>query len=92
MANVGLVTLMTLCGVNVPLGFYPAPVYWLAQLLPLTHGLQAIRAVLAGDLAVAGRQALLEAAVGLGWLAVCLATFERFVRHGRSEGTLDLGT
>jgi ABC-2 type transport system permease protein len=90
-ANVGLVLLMTLCGVNVPLDAYPAPAYWLAQFLPLTHGLAAIRAVLAGDLATAGQQALLEAAVGLGWLALCLATFERFVRHGRAQGTLDFG-
>jgi ABC-2 type transport system permease protein len=90
-ANVGLVMLMTLCGVNVPLHFYPVPVYWVAQFLPLTHGLEAIRAVLAGDLATAGRQALLEAAVGFGWLGLCLATFERFVRHGRVQGTLDLG-
>jgi ABC-2 type transport system permease protein len=90
-ANVGLVLLMTLCGVNVPLQSYPAPVYWIAQFLPLTHGLSAIRAVLDGDLGIAGQQALLEAAVGLGWLALCLVTFERFVRHGRNEGTLDLG-
>jgi hypothetical protein len=35
----------------------PAPVYWQAQVLPLTHGLLAIRSVLADDLATASLQA-----------------------------------
>lgn len=90
-ANVSLVALMTLCGVNVPLDVYPEPVAWMAQFLPLTHGLAAIRAVLAGDLAHTGWQALWEAAVGLGWLSVCLATFAGFVSHARGSGTLDFG-
>jgi ABC-2 type transport system permease protein len=91
-SNVGLVTVMTLCGVNVPVNVFPAPVYWLAQLLPLTHGLLAIRSVLAGDLGTAGWQAALELAVGAGWLGLCLVTFERFVRHGRRQGTLELAS
>lgn len=90
-ANVGLVTLMTLCGVNVPLDAYPEPIHRLAQFLPLTHGLEAVRALLAGDLATTRWQASLEAGVGLGWLGLCLATFEGFVRQGRRNGTLDLG-
>lgn len=90
-ANVGLVVLMTLCGVNVPLDFYPDPVAWVARLLPLTHGLQAIRSVLAGDLGAAGHQALLELAVGLGWLTLAVLTFDRFIRRGRRQGTLDFG-
>jgi hypothetical protein len=33
-------------------------------------------------------QAGLETLVGLGWLAVALATFERFVNRGRRDGSL----
>jgi ABC-2 type transport system permease protein len=88
-ANVAIIVLMTLCGVNVPLAAYPPPVALAARFLPLTHGLVAIRQVLAGQLAPALVHAGLEAAVGLGWLALCLATFGRFVRHGRRDGTLE---
>jgi ABC-2 type transport system permease protein len=91
-SNVGIVTLMTLCGVNVPLNFYPTPVRWLSQLLPLTHGLVAIRDVLAGNLAAAGVQAVLEAAVGAGWLGLCLATFGWFAAHGRRDGSIQFAT
>lgn len=88
-SNVTIIVLLTLCGVNVPLDAYPAPVAAAAQVLPLTHGLRAIRSVLAGDLPAAGVQALFEVLVGLGWLGVCLATFGRFVHSGRHRGTLE---
>ena len=88
-SNVSLVTLMTLCGVNVPLDAYPRPVAAVAQVLPLTNGLVAIRHVLAGELAQAAARAGAEALVGLGWLGLCLLTFSRFVRHGRRDGSLD---
>src|SRR5919204_6348295 len=91
-ANVGIVTVMTLCGVNVPLSAYPEPVAWVSRLLPLTHGLVAIRDVLGGDLAAAGVQAGLEVAVGAGWLALCLATFGHFVGHGRHDGSLEFAS
>jgi ABC-2 type transport system permease protein len=91
-SNVGIIVFMTLCGVNVPLAAYPAPVAFVAQFLPLTHGLVAIREVLAGNLGTAAAQAGLEAAVGLGWLGVCLATFGWFVRHGRRDGSLEFAS
>jgi ABC-2 type transport system permease protein len=91
-ANVGLVTVMTLCGVNVPLAAYPEPVAWVSRFLPLTHGLIAVRDVLDGRLAAAGVQALLEAAVGAGWLGACLATFGWFISRGRRDGSLEYAT
>jgi ABC-2 type transport system permease protein len=90
--NVATVSLMTLCGVNVPLAAYPAPVAFVAQFLPLTHGLAGIRDVLDGRLGAAFAQAGLEIAVGLGWLALCVATFSRFIRHARRDGTLDFAS
>ncbi len=91
-ANVGLVTVMTLCGVNVPLSAYPRPVAWVSQLLPLTHGLIAIREVFAGQLVAAAWQALAETAVAAGWLTVCLLTFGWFIGHGRRDGSLEYAT
>ena len=92
-ANVGIVVVMTLCGVNVPLSFYPEPVEWVSQAMPLTHGLLAIRGVLDG--AGAGlvlREAVLEGVVALGWLALCVATFGRFVARGRVDGSLEFAS
>lgn len=91
-SNVAIVALMTLCGVNVPLDAYPSIVGWIARVLPLTHGLVAIRDVLAGNFGAAGAQAGLELLVGLGWLAACLATFSRFVGHGRADGSIEFAT
>ncbi len=35
------------------------------------------------------REAALEALVRLGWLALCVATFGRFVSRGRVDGSLE---
>ncbi len=92
-ANFAIAAAMTVCGVNVPLAFYPEPLEWVANCLPLTHGLLAIRGVIDGaDAGFILRQAGLEALVGLAWLGVALATFGRFVGHGRRDGSLEFAT
>ncbi|MDP8911890.1 MAG: ABC transporter permease, partial [Actinomycetota bacterium] len=81
------------CGVNVPLGFYPEAVQWLANVLPLTHGLAAIRDLLAGEpLAVLLPNVGLEIAVGLGWLALALVSFNRLAEGGRRDGSIEFAT
>jgi ABC-2 type transport system permease protein len=91
--NLTITGLMTCCAVNVPLGAYP---HWLAHLsyaLPVTNGLRAIRAVLAGSpLHVVGRLALLELAVAGAWATLAAATFGRFMRAGRRDGSLDFSS
>jgi ABC-2 type transport system permease protein len=89
-ANVAIVAVMTICGVNVPLSFYPAPLEWLSQLLPLTHGLIAIRGVIDGAAASEiWREVAFEALVGSAWLVLAVATFDRFVSRGRRDGALE---
>ena len=89
-ANVGIVVVMTLCGVNVPLSFYPEPLEWIAQVMPLTHGLLAIRGVLDGaPAAEIVQQVGLEALVGVGWLVIAASTFGWFVSRGRRDGSLE---
>jgi ABC-2 type transport system permease protein len=91
-ANLTWGTIMAIGGVNVPVDYYPAPVQWLAQMLPLTHGLQAIRELLAGEsfrslIPDAG----LEVLVGLGWLTLALITFNRLAEGGRRDGSIEFG-
>jgi ABC-2 type transport system permease protein len=86
--NLAGLVLMILCGVQVPTSFWPAPLQRIAQFLPLTHGLQAIRDALAGSGPV-WMPLLLEACVGLGWFLVAALTFRRFADHGRKTGTIE---
>lgn len=92
-ANVAIAATMALCGVNVPLSFYPAPLEWISNGLPLTHGLVAIRGVMGGaDASLILRETALEALVGVAWLVLCLATFERLVSRGRVDGSLEFAS
>jgi ABC-2 type transport system permease protein len=85
-------TIMAVCGVNVPLGYYPEAIEWISRFLPLTNGLLAIRAVLDGDAAgsVLGSAAL-ETAVAAGWMTAALLSFNRLASRGRLDGSLDYG-
>jgi ABC-2 type transport system permease protein len=91
--NLGYLPVMAFCGVNVPLSFWPWPLHALAEVLPVTHGLLAVRGILAGASAgsVLGQVAL-EAAVGAGWLAVAWWAIDRVVRRGTVTGSLEFGS
>jgi ABC-2 type transport system permease protein len=90
--NTTYVGLMALCAVNVPLSYYPSPLRYAVHFLPLTNGLVAIREVLGsaplGSIAV---HAAADVAVGIGWLLLALATFDRLLSRGRLDGSLELG-
>lgn len=88
--NVGYLVVMTLCGVNVPVSFWPDWISWLPQILPVTHGLLAVRTVLDGGSGVA-TQVALEVLVGAGWLLVGVISLRRFVDRGRRDGTIEFG-
>jgi len=79
------------CGVSVPVSFWPGWLQPICNLLPVTHGLQAVRLVLdSSDAAAAFRQAGIEALVGLGWFTVSLLILTRFAEAGRRDGSIDL--
>ena len=91
-SNIVAAVMMAVCGVNVPVGTFPGWVDSLAAVLPLTHGLQAVRGVL--GTAPAGRivtDAALEVAVGVGWFVVAAASFRWFAEGGRRDGSIDFG-
>jgi ABC-2 type transport system permease protein len=88
--NVGYLTVMTLGGVDVPVSFWPTWLSWVSDILPVTHGLMAVRAVLDGGPGVAG-QVVRELAVGAGWLLVGVFSLRRFTDRGRRNGTIEFG-
>jgi ABC-2 type transport system permease protein len=91
-ANLSVFALMLLCGVQVPTSFWPRPVAAVADALPVTHGLRAIRALLAHRSgATVALDVALEAAVGLGWLCAAALIFSRLVEAGRSDGSIEFG-
>jgi ABC-2 type transport system permease protein len=89
-ANIASGTMLAVCGVNVPVDYFPAPVAWFSQVLPLTHGLEAIRGLLAGSGAwdVLGNVGL-ELLVGSGWFLLALLTFNRLAENGRRDGSIE---
>ncbi len=88
--NATIVTLMTLCGVNVPVSFYPTWLAWISRCLPITNGLEAIRDVINGGSwsAVAAHTGA-ELLVASLWLTLALGTFGRFMRAGQRDGSLE---
>jgi ABC-2 type transport system permease protein len=90
--NTTYIGLMTICGVMVPLSYFPRALELGVHVLPLTNGLLAIRAVFDGEaastiLAYAGA----EAAVGAVWMTLALLSFNRLAAQGRLDGSLDYG-
>jgi ABC-2 type transport system permease protein len=89
--NLGYLSVMTLSGVNVPVTYWPKPVQVLASALPLTHGLKALRLLLAGgSYAAAFADIAAELAVGACWLVIALFVMRLSVHEGRKNGTLEL--
>jgi ABC-2 type transport system permease protein len=90
--NVSYLLLMTFCGVNVAPGFWPGPITTVAQVLPVTHGIEAFRGLLAGrPLPWVVAQSALELLVGMGWLAAAVLVVRAKLAADRRAGTLDFG-
>jgi ABC-2 type transport system permease protein len=81
---------MAFCGVSVPVTFWPAWVEVMAHMLPLTHGLEAMRLLLdqAGAVEIL-KWACLEVLVGAAWLAASLLLIDRMADAGRQDGSIE---
>jgi ABC-2 type transport system permease protein len=89
--NTTYLIMMTICGVNVPVDFWPQPIQVLAWILPVTHGLGAVRALLdGGPTSQVALGAGLEVLVGVGWLTLALLSIRRLVERGRRDGSIEL--
>jgi len=81
LGNIFLFVGLLLSGVNFPLSALPAPLQWAGDALPLTWGLEAIRAAIAGDslssVAVLWGAVAVAAAVSYGAAVSLWKVFER---------------
>ncbi|MBN1680172.1 MAG: ABC transporter permease [Anaerolineae bacterium] len=82
--------LMVLCGVNFPVNQLPGAVQVISQLLPLTHGLQAVRHIFDGSLADVPGLIAVEAGIGATYLVAGYTAFRVAEHKARVLGTLDL--
>lgn len=88
--NVVHLTMMAICGVMVPVDFWPPAIQRVAAVLPVTHGLQAVRALLDGTgPGPIVRGVVLELLVGLAWLTLALLSIRRLVDRGRRDGSIE---
>ncbi|WP_172624398.1 ABC transporter permease [Streptomyces griseofuscus] len=85
LTNLAVYALLVLCGIIAPTDRLIAPVRWVSQLLPFTHGAQSLRALADGRPWAA--QAALEALVGAAWLVAGLMLLHRNDRRARRLAT-----
>jgi ABC-2 type transport system permease protein len=86
-----IAVMQAVCGVNMPVSFWPTPIQALANSLPLTHGLQSVRLVLdCGSAPAALQEGALEAAVGLVWLVAGILLLDWLTNSGRADGSIEL--
>lgn len=78
------------CGALVPVAYWPDAIEWFARLIPFTHGLQALRALQAGDVAAAVMApAGLTAVIGVAWFVIAILGFRSlFAQERRGRGLL----
>lgn len=88
--NIALSVLLVLCGVNFPVKDLPRFIQGVAHLLPLTHGLMAVRATFAGHTTDAPRYVGWEALIGCGYMVLGYVMFVYCERLARKRGTLEL--
>jgi ABC-2 type transport system permease protein len=89
LGNIFLFVGLLLSGVNFPLSSLPLPLQWVGEALPLTWGVNAIRAVLSGDsfgtLLVLWGAVGLSAAVSFG---MAIGLWEYFERRALATGSI----
>ena len=88
-SNLAYFLMLLFCGVNVPLETLPGWMQGVGRSLPLTHGIEAARAV-AGDASLSDVGGLIrtEALIGLIYAAAAYTLFRVFEVEGRRRGTL----
>jgi ABC-2 type transport system permease protein len=89
-ANLMIFVFLLFCGVNVPLDALPAWMQHVANVLPLTHGIEAARGVAGGaSLGDVSNLVLTELLIGLCYAAFAYALLRLFEIDGRRRATLE---
>ena len=82
--------LLVFSGALVPTGFWPQPIEALTNILPVTHGLKAMRLILSdGESSRVLIEAGLEVAVLLAWMLIAAFTLDRLADGGRRDGSIE---
>ncbi|GAB3988791.1 hypothetical protein GCM10029978_112110 [Actinoallomurus acanthiterrae] len=90
--SLGYLSVIVFAGVNVPISFWPRPVRVVSDCLPITHGLHAVREIVArGSWTTVFLQVGLELLTGAAWFAVAYVLLARWIDRDRHAGRLDLG-
>jgi len=88
--NLATIVMMAFCGVSVPVSFWPVWIQRTVALLPVTHGLQAMRLLFAGGAVTpAVLQLAVEVGLGLAWLAIGVVAMDFMANRGRRDGSIE---
>lgn len=90
-ANLLVLSFLLFCGVNIPIAELPGWMQVISNLLPFTHGLEAVRRAAdgAGIEAVGGLIAA-EALIGIAYAVLAFALFRYLETSSRRNATLDV--
>ncbi|WP_394813407.1 ATP-binding cassette domain-containing protein [Streptomyces johnsoniae] len=84
--------MMAFCGVQVPIGYWPPWIGRIADIVPLTHLLRALRGLTEdASSAYVFARAALGLLVGVLWLVMAHLAFASLLHRGRRRGTVDFG-
>jgi ABC-2 type transport system permease protein len=90
-ANLLVFLFLLFCGVNIPLEVLPGWMQVVSNLLPFTHGLEAIRAAVAGaGLDEVGGLIAIEFGIGAVYALLAFGLFSYLERSARQNATLDV--
>ena len=90
-ANLVTMSILLFCGVNIPLQELPGWMQLVGNLLPFTHGLEAVRQAADGaGLGQVGGLICIEALVGIVYAVLAFALFAYLERSARANATLDV--
>ncbi|WP_199041595.1 ABC transporter permease [Glycomyces salinus] len=92
--NLTMLSLMAISGAQVPVSVWPDWLQALSAVLPVHHGLAAIRGVLSAEMGFTEvlMHVGMEAIVGTASLGVAILGFKRFAESGRRSGAIEFGS
>jgi ABC-2 type transport system permease protein len=90
-ANLVTMSILLFCGVNIPLNELPSWMQLIGNLLPFTHGLEAVRQAADGaGLDQVGGLIGIEFLVGIAYAVLAFMLFSYLERSARAHATLDV--
>lgn len=90
-ANLLVMAFLLFCGVNIPVSELPGWMQAISQVLPFTHGLEAVRQAADGaGLGAVSGLIVIEFGIGVAYAVVAFLLFSYLERSSRANATLDV--